>query len=190
MIKTYVDCGAFIGDDFLTHLAQFPNLTDATLFEPDPGSFATLADRGQFAGKVKLHAVNAAIAKEAGQVHFAAGGHWGSKIVTAGEANTVAVTAIPLDAACAGLNTPLYIKMDIEGYELAALEGAAKLLAGDQAVFSVTLEHKAHDLFEIPEFLGRFAHRRHYLYAHDSEFAMDLVLYSVPEALLAPSFRG
>ena len=62
-----------------------------------------------------------------------------------------------------------------------------ELLRRTDVIFSITLEHRALDLFEIPEFLMGYPGRSHFLYPHDSEFSMDLVLYSVPDALVSSS---
>jgi FkbM family methyltransferase len=177
-VRTYVDCGAFVGDDFESHRADFNGLETAWLIEPDPATFETLKARS-FPG---LNAIptRAAVSREAGVIRFAAEGHWGSKIVDGDDsASTVEVETLTLDSLPLG-DGMAYVKMDVEGHELAALEGAHRLLSDHTTIFGVTLEHRAQDLFEVPALLARYPHRRNYLFAHDTEFAMDMVVYSVP----------
>jgi FkbM family methyltransferase len=178
-IETYVDCGAFIGDDFAERRGVFDHLKTAYLIEPDPATFATLSAR-TFEG-LDVIPVHAAASDREGEVRFAANGDWGSKVVeTQSTARTVKVQTLTLDSLPLNPAARTYVKMDVESHELAALAGAHALLSDNQTVFGVTLEHKARDLFDIPRLFARYPHRRTYLFAHDTEFAMDLVAYSVP----------
>ena len=182
-IKTYIDGGAFVGEDFKQHMSQFTSLLAARLIEPDPQSFCTL-QRLDFPSLSDFLSVNAALSSEPGTITFRANGNWGSKVVDGPEfEEDITVDCITLDMVTKAVPVPIYIKMDLEGHELSALSGAHELLCSDDAIFSITLEHKALDIFEIPELLSKYNHRRSFLFAHDSEFCMDLVLYSVPYTL-------
>lgn len=184
-ILTYIDGGAFDGDDFKKHLDDFTSLEYARLLEPDPHSFQLLK-RLNYPLIPDLIAVNAALSDAPGSIGFRANGDWGSMVVN-GPSNDgdIYVDCITLDILCEAVPSPIYIKMDLEGHELNALQGAHKLLQSDDAIFSITLEHKALDIFDIPELISKYKHRKSFLFAHDSEFCMDLVLYSVPEKLLS-----
>jgi FkbM family methyltransferase len=179
-ISTYVDCGAFIGDDFAQHRAVFDQLTTVYLIEPDPGTFEALRNR-DFPGLNSVIPLHAAASDSGGVVRFAASGTWGSKVAIDGATEeTVEVQTLTLDSLPLGSDERAYVKMDVEGHELAVLAGAHALLSDPRTVFCITLEHKARDLFDVPRLLARYPHRRNYLFANDTEFAMDLVIYSVP----------
>jgi FkbM family methyltransferase len=186
-VVTYIDGGAFVGDDFESHLKDFSELKQALLVEPDPQSFATLKNR-QFPKHIEISPVHAALSQSKGHITFQANGDWGSKVVEGSEIpNGLRIPCVTLDSLgkLFLFSGPVYIKMDLEGHEIAALKGAQELLRRNNVIFSITLEHRALDLFEVPEFLMSFPGRSHFLYPHDSEFSMDLVLYSVPDALIS-----
>ena len=188
-VLTYIDGGAFVGDDFESHLKDFSALKQALLVEPDPQSIAILGKR-QFPRSIQIHPVHAALSHSEGHITFQANGDWGSKVVEGAEsADGLRVPCVTLDSLGTSffLSGPIYIKMDLEGHEIAALNGAQELLQRNDVIFSITLEHRALDLFEVPEFLISFPGRSHFLYPHDSEFSMDLVLYSVPNSLVSAS---
>lgn len=174
-IATYVDCGAFVGDDFEQRRGVFTSLKKAYLIEPDPETYDILMAR-KFPG-LDVTPIHAAASDRPGATRFAASGTWGSKIADDGGIDVECLTLDSLALQGAG---PVYVKMDVEGHELAVLRGAAGLLADHSTVFCVTLEHRARDLFDVPRLLSAYAHRRNYLFANDTEFAMDLVIYSVP----------
>jgi len=65
-----------------------------------------------------------------------------------------------------------FIKMDIEGYELAALKGARETLARCRPTLAISLYHRPQDFFEIPLWLkGNFPwyqlHLDHYTIFHE-----------------------
>jgi FkbM family methyltransferase len=72
-----------------------------------------------------------------------------------------------------------FIKMDIEGSELAALRGARRTLAMFRPKLAISLYHRAEDSFAIPEFLteldlGYRLHFEHYSLNH-----WETVLYAI-----------
>jgi len=183
-VASYVDGGAYVGDDFASRLQAFKSLKEAVLIEPDPHSFQILSNR-LFPGSVVVCPLNAALGAGAGLVNFQANGNWGSRVVADKDGvSGLRIPSIALDAVAVNLPSPMYVKMDLEGHELEALKGSTGLLERMDVILSVTLEHRALDLFEIPEFLSGFPNRSLFLYPHDSEFSMDLVIYSVPTRLV------
>lgn len=68
------------------------------------------------------------------------------------------------------------IKMDIEGSELDALEGARKTIRTHQPNLLISAYHKFSDLWKIPELVLNIAPYRFYL-GHHSDAAIGTVLY-------------
>ena len=183
LIRAYIDCGAFNGDHFLSELPIFSGLNRAYLIEPDPQNWNKLTKR-ELGETIEIDYINAAIDCNEGLSEFAANGNWGSCIaITENFMSTISVRTLTLDHFLNLSSELTYVKIDIEGNELRSLKGAIQMLGSKNVVFSITLEHKSCDIFEIPEFLESYKHRRSFLYAMDTEFCMDLVLYSVPQAL-------
>jgi len=75
-----------------------------------------------------------------------------------------------------------FIKMDIEGAELAALQGAAATLVRDRPKLAISLYHRPEDFVTIPRFLATMLpdysfHLEHYTIHHE-----ETVLYGAPRS--------
>ena len=74
-----------------------------------------------------------------------------------------------------------FIKLDVEGAEKKALDGAKQLIVRSRPVLAISLYHQPQDLWELPLFLSticenyKFYIRQHYANSFDS------VLYAVPK---------
>jgi FkbM family methyltransferase len=74
-----------------------------------------------------------------------------------------------------------FIKMDIEGFELKALKGAALIIEKHKPKLAISLYHKIEDYFEIPLYLKtRFPFYRLYL-DHYTIFDQETVLYAIAD---------
>lgn len=128
--ETFVDVGANIGIWTLVAASAVGSAGKVFSFEPNPNTFRKLVaniDRNNRAGIVTAH--QRAVSDIDGSVSFACPAqHNLSAIandVTAG--NTITVTAVSLDSALHGAKVD-GIKLDTEGHELAALQGAAGII--------------------------------------------------------------
>ena len=75
-----------------------------------------------------------------------------------------------------------FIKMDIEGSELPALQGAIKTLERSRPILAICVYHKKEDLITIPQFIKSiYKNCRFYLRKHCESDVYELVLYAVPE---------
>ena len=72
-----------------------------------------------------------------------------------------------------------FIKMDVEGFELNALRGAARTMEKHRPKLAISLYHKPQDFFEIPIYLKDvFPFYRLYL-EHYTIFGEETVLYAI-----------
>ena len=69
------------------------------------------------------------------------------------EDGDIAVEAIKLDDFFESHESPTFIKMDIEGAELAALKGCAETIRKYKPKLAICVYHKPEDIFEIPEYI-------------------------------------
>jgi FkbM family methyltransferase len=103
----------------------------AVLFEPDPDNLRLLAVTCGAAGG-RAETIPAAVSSQDGEALFLADprtGHRGAIASSGGDASGLTVATVALDSlVAAGRPPPALIKMDIEGAELAALQGAERLL--------------------------------------------------------------
>jgi len=139
-----IDCGAFNGDT-VEALAHAGYEFDAiAAFEPDPDNFVALATRARRHGPAFCFPCG--VASSTRMVRFQAGDGMGSR--EAAEGNMV-IQCVAIDDALGGF-LPTYVKMDIEGTELDALEGARKTIAATRPSLAIALYHQPEHLWEIP----------------------------------------
>lgn len=65
----------------------------------------------------------------------------------------IAVDVIKLDDFFKSHESPTFIKMDIEGSELAVLRGCAETIRNHKLKLAICVYHKPEDIFEIPEYI-------------------------------------
>jgi FkbM family methyltransferase len=163
-----LDCGAFDGADTLRFAAVG---AEVHAFEPSPRNWVRLLDRvdGQ-ARKYEL-----ALSDTAGEARFASNGSDADRMAPDGAAK---VRTVRLDDWCAEQQVrPSYIKMDIEGAELAALKGAEQTIREHGPRLAVCVYHRRSDVWEIPAWLRRA--RPDYRIAM-AKHGPDVVMYAWP----------
>jgi len=171
-----VDCGACDGDTlraFQRHQPAGPALFIG--IEPDAGNRrkleACLRDRPE--GTFRI--VPAVLGDRAGEASFAQSGDMTSNLKEGG-------TLLPvrtLDEILQGLS-PTLIKMDIEGAEGPALEGARETIRRSAPRLAIAAYHRAPDLWAVPLQIRDLsgAYRLH-LRRHADE-CWETVIYAVP----------
>ncbi|MGE0039638.1 MAG: FkbM family methyltransferase [Vicinamibacterales bacterium] len=131
-----VDAGAHAGD--WTALARdvFPDVPIHAV-EPDPAAMARLEARIAGWPRVTRHQVALTVPGRE-SVRLVDGGSTGAWVTDDPGTSASVVPATTLDALVADACPPgaaVLLKMDLEGHELAALQGATRLLAVTEAIF-------------------------------------------------------
>jgi FkbM family methyltransferase len=175
----FVDCGAFDGDT----LAKFIGLRGDSFgsihaFEPDPRNFQKLQQRHKAWTeniRRKIAIFDCAVGDQPGKVPFSADG---TEASFAGKGSTE-VDCITLDSMLSPQSAS-YIKMDIEGFEPAALEGGRQLISNTAPVLAVCSYHKQEHVWQIPLLIRSMSDRfKFFLRPHLRE-VWDLVCYAIP----------
>jgi FkbM family methyltransferase len=178
--EVFVDCGAYTGDTAEQVIRRNADFSSIIAIEADPGNFDRLTEwidtlDAPLASRIRT--LNVAVGAKPGRLHFRASGDEGACLAPDGD---VSVECVPLD----DLRTdapPTFIKMDIEGAELEALQGARRTIRTNRPILSICVYHKQDDLWRIPLFIQTLAEDyRFYLRPHDVD-GWQLVCYAVPE---------
>jgi FkbM family methyltransferase len=178
--ETFVDCGAYVGDT-ARRLLELTQDSFSRLFEiePDPANYCALqswASGLPAALSAKTGLFPIALGSSRGQVSFDPNG---TEIAAVSSSGSLLVECHRLDDLLDGI-CPTYIKMDIEGSELDALEGAGATLARCSPVLAICLYHRQSHLWEIPLKVASFqSGYRFYLRPHDVD-GWQTVMYAVP----------
>ena len=142
--ESYLDLGAYRGDtveEFLHYCANDYN--SITAIEPDRRTFKKLAE--YLENVPKSEAFQKAIYSKSQTLVFSSKAGRQSAISSKGED----IEAISVDELCAD-KTVTYIKMDVEGVEKEAIDGAVNTLQTQKPKLNIALYHKSADIFEIP----------------------------------------
>jgi FkbM family methyltransferase len=184
--EVFVDCGAYDGDTAKQVVSRNREIAKFFAIEADPASFRALKDwtdtlEPDIARRISP--CNVAVGASRGQLRFNATGGEGACVAEDGD---VVVDCIPIDE-LVGESAPTFIKMDIEGFELDALEGARGVIQKNQPILSICVYHKQNDLWRIPLFIRSLVKDyRMFLRPHDVD-GWQLVCYAVPLSRLRMS---
>lgn len=174
--ETYIDAGAFDGDTIIGFLKKIRNFKKIYGFEADKVNFNKMKSRLQLAeqvyGKEKIECFNFALADYNGKLSFSSLGNESSKVST--EENSDWKQCVTLDSV---VQDATYIKMDIEGSELAALEGAKRLIKNRKPKMAICIYHRPEDLWQIPIYIHSLVPEYKMFIRHHGNIYYDTVLY-------------
>jgi len=105
----------------------------------------------------------------------------GARVDPSARANVPGMALRSIDSVLASGEIPRldFIKMDIEGSELAALTGASEALRKWKPRLAISLYHRAQDLFEIPLWLDSLGLGYRFFLDHYSIHHEETVLYAI-----------
>lgn len=142
--ESYLDLGAYRGDtveEFLHYCGG--EYESITALEPDRRTFKKLC--AYLENIPRSTAYQKAIYSESKTIFFSSKAGRQSTISQKGEE----IETTTIDELCKDKNIT-YIKMDVEGAENEALEGAKATLENQKPKLNIALYHKSSDLFELP----------------------------------------
>ena len=180
-----VDGGAYDGDSVRELVRLHGDAFSHVLaLEPDPANFAKLeatvaALPPALRAKVSCHGV--ALASRPGTLHLDATGTAASATAVAPITGGVDVPAVTLDSLL-GRERPTLLKLDIEGAEADALEGARNAIVKHGPVVAVCVYHRQDHLWRIPLMLHAWRSDYAFFLRPHNEEGWDLVCYAVPRA--------
>ena len=108
-------------------------------------------------------------------LHFDSQGGQGSSLAEDGD---VSVEVTSLDEELQGQKVT-FIKMDVEGAELAALKGAEKIISEQHPKLAICVYHKPEDIFEIPQLLLSYHEDYRFFLRQYALGGAETVLYAI-----------
>jgi FkbM family methyltransferase len=177
--EVFIDCGAFNGDTLQVFMQASQNrFKRVVAFEPDQDNLAKLND---FVDQLpddlreKIEIREFAVGARAERLRFSAGGGLLSRFDQDG---AVEVQVVPLDEALKGV-IPTFIKMDIEGAEPTAIEGARGAIQKHRPKLAICVYHEPEHLWSIP-LLVRSLSESYRLFLRYYPKTFDLVCHAAP----------
>lgn len=171
----FVDAGGFDGATTLDFFAHCPGAGGAWFFEPSPSNMALAHERlpAELQGRIRFMPVG--LADRACTLRFDSRSGSASMVRDDGD------LVLPLDTLDTLVDTPVHlIKMDLEGGELAALQGARRHIAEDHPTLAIACYHAAADLRRIAGFVLGVRDDYDLRLRHYTEGWSETVLFFLP----------
>ena len=174
MDEVYVDGGAYDGDSIRLFIKRVDDrFAKVIAFEPDPVTFRRL--KANFASEPRVQPVNAGLHRAKAMLRFDGAGTRGS-VLTATGATTVSV--VGLDEVLNGERVS-YVKLNIEGAEIDALEGGAASIRQWAPKLAIAAYHVPDHLWRVPATIrGLRPDYRIYFRQHDGGI-IETVIYAL-----------
>ncbi len=170
-----LDCGTYTGNTSLYFAQKIGPGGHVYGFEAAASSFKKYAKN--MAGAGNITPVHAAVYDRCGEV-FLCGDNFAARVGKGGDP----VPALTLDAFCQSKKLPRvdFIKMDVEGAEIPALNGAGEIIRKYKPKMALSAYHKADDLITIPALVLSLCPDYTFRLRHFSDNLYETVLYCIP----------
>lgn len=166
-----VDGGAYDGDTAAEFIRRCPEYRKAYLFEPSKA----LADKAKIrlGGFRDVYVAQAGLSDMDGFARLTNSGLPSGSVGPGGE--DIRLKALDKMA----IDPPTIIKLDVEGSEVPALQGAQGLIREHKPLLAVALYHRPQDLWEVPKVITGIRQDYKFYLRHYTQFYHETVLYAV-----------
>jgi FkbM family methyltransferase len=171
-----LDCGTYTGNTSLYFSRKAGDAGRVYGFEAAPATFEKY--RRNMSGKPNVTPVQAAVCDVSGQVFFA-----GDAANAAIHEDGAAVPALRLDDFCGwrGLARVDFIKMDVEGAEARALNGARDVIRRHAPKMALAAYHQDEDIIRLPGLILGINPAYRFKLRHFSPVECETVLFCIPD---------
>ncbi len=145
--EVFVDAGGFDGDTTEEFINRYPNYRKIFLFEPSDKNLS--AAKIRLNGRRDIHFRSVGLSNEEEVLYFNDNAGSASAIST-GEGTAIRVVALDRELTNEAVT---FIKMDLEGWEMKALYGAAEIIRLNRPKLAIAVYHTAKDFREISQFI-------------------------------------
>lgn len=174
--EVFIDCGAYIGDSAESFISAIKEngiqKYKIVSFEPDPQNYEQMYKKA-IPNQI---CINKGTSDHQGVINF-------SMMGTSSGINDYGEMTIETDTLDNMIDERVsFIKMDVEGSELASLRGARKLITSYIPKLAICIYHKKEDLWEIQDYLHELVPQYNFYVRSYEDTATELVLYAIPSS--------
>jgi FkbM family methyltransferase len=182
----FVDCGGYDGDTYRQLTAHGRRIEALAAFEPQSDLYRKYAAtlKASHAAPIEAFLFPCGVYSETTQLRFATNGDAQSAARVSAGGDTM-IQCVKLDEALHGF-APTFIKMDIEGAEMAALKGARGLIEEYGPGLAICVYHGLSDLWEVPNLISSMRSGYRYYLRNYNYLGLETVLYALPESKQVP----
>lgn len=172
--EVFCDVGGFDGETSVGFIKRCPKYEMIHLIEPEPHFMELAKFKLIIYDKVKYY--QCAASDKKGMLHFLSKGP-GSKVADNGE---MEVHADRIDNM---VKSPVtFLKMDIEGSEALAIDGAKETILKNHPRLAISVYHKGADLIDIPYHVFKIRSDYDIYLRHYSDGISETVMFFTPES--------
>src|SRR5574344_543907 len=172
-IQIFVDGGAYDSDSIQKYLKYFGTPKKIYFFEPDENSLVKAKSKFKHLNNIEYYPYG--ISDTNKKLEFDERGDFGSLFLKGG---SKIIQCVKLDDIVK--EDKVFIKLDIEGFELKAIKGAKRLLQNNSP-FAICVYHKPSDIWKIPQLILKINPNYKLFLRHYTTNIFDTVLYGVVE---------
>lgn len=171
--EVFVDVGGFDGYTTLEFIKRCPNYAAVHLFEPEQTNMDVVTET--LAGLSRVYCYLSGLSNQSQTLRFSAQGS-SSRISEDGE---VVIEVARLDDL---LHEPFtFLKMDIEGGEVSALEGMKESIIKYHPRLAISVYHRVDDFWRIPEQVLSYRDDYNIFLRHYTEGVSETVMFFIPK---------
>lgn len=170
--ECFVDVGAFDGYTSLEFIKRFPGYSAIHLFEPDLINMKSVMKNLSSYRDVTFYPYG--LSDKPAVLRFSSSG----SCSMVSDEGSEKIHVKRLDDL---IDEPIsFLKMDIEGAEIPAIRGAANLIKKFKPKLAISVYHRKHDIFEIPELILSIDADYKLFLRHYTEGVDETVMFFVP----------
>ncbi|MGE5496120.1 MAG: FkbM family methyltransferase [Burkholderiales bacterium] len=172
---TFVDCGGLDGKSSVEFALHCPDYKRIFIYEPIDEYYDDCRKAVEELGLNNVSIRKAAVSDSAKTLYFDLLTPGNSR---ASERGNIEVKAVKIDEDISERID--FIKMDIEGSELQAIDGASEHIRKDNPMLAICVYHKPGDIWQITNKINSINSKYNYYLRHHKLNQSETVLYAVP----------
>lgn len=171
--EVFIDAGGFNGDTTEQFCLRYPDYRQVWLFEPSPQNIALARQR--LARFHSIEFIEQGVSDQAGTLYFRSGDGSACSVSDQGDC---AISVTTIDECVSGPVS--FIKMDLEGWESKALQGARQCILNGHPKLAIAVYHHPADLWRIFDLVIGIRPDYQVFLRHYTEGWSETVMYFLP----------